>query len=251
MPTSKKDNPHAGHRQRMKAQALETGLERFNEHQMLELLLFYGIPQKDTNAISHQLIAQAGSFHGVFDLDFEDLKSVKYMTEDSAVLLKLMPMFEQVFCSKKAVNTFMQDADSFAGFFMAQYYGAEAEQMLMLCLDGSLNLIEIVKLGFGDVNLIEANRRMIAEHIIRTNASQIIVSINHPGGDSNRLPDEDKAVAIFQGICSGLNVTFVDFICVGDTEVQGLDTHLFRYLYDRTVDERDRFLRTMDKTIFG
>ena len=52
---------HAGHRQRLKERFLKDGLDHFEEHQVLELLLFYGIPQRDTNEIAHELIRKFGS----------------------------------------------------------------------------------------------------------------------------------------------------------------------------------------------
>lgn len=51
---------HAGHRQRLKERFLREGLDNFEEHQVLELLLFYGIPQRDTNEIAHELIQKFG-----------------------------------------------------------------------------------------------------------------------------------------------------------------------------------------------
>ena len=36
---------HEGHRARIKKRFLEEGLDAFDEHQVLELLLFYAIPQ--------------------------------------------------------------------------------------------------------------------------------------------------------------------------------------------------------------
>ena len=50
------ENPHKGHRQRVKSRALATGIDSFEDHQILELLLFYAIPMKDTNELAHALI---------------------------------------------------------------------------------------------------------------------------------------------------------------------------------------------------
>ena len=40
---------HEGHRERLRKRFLLEGLETFEDHQVLELLLFYAIPRKDTN----------------------------------------------------------------------------------------------------------------------------------------------------------------------------------------------------------
>ena len=47
---------HEGHRQRVKDRFRDEGLDSFNELHVLELLLFYCIPRKDTNPIAHALL---------------------------------------------------------------------------------------------------------------------------------------------------------------------------------------------------
>ena len=60
-------NLHAGHRQRVKARYLSEGLDAFEDHQVLELLLFYAIPRKDTNELAHRMIKEFGSLAGLLD----------------------------------------------------------------------------------------------------------------------------------------------------------------------------------------
>ena len=40
-------NPHKGHRQRVKSRVIKEGIDSFEDHQILELLLFYCIPMKE------------------------------------------------------------------------------------------------------------------------------------------------------------------------------------------------------------
>ena len=65
---------HKGHRERLKGRFLETGLDSFTDVQALELLLFYAIPQKDTNPIAHALLDRFGSLSQVLDAQVEELK---------------------------------------------------------------------------------------------------------------------------------------------------------------------------------
>ena len=64
---------HSMHRNRMKERFLLEGLDHFEEHNILELLLFYSIPQKDTNETAHLLIDKFGSLRAVFDAPYEEL----------------------------------------------------------------------------------------------------------------------------------------------------------------------------------
>lgn len=56
---------HDGHRQRSKRRYLALGAEGMEDHQLLELLLFYAIPRQDTNETAHRLIQRFGSLQGV------------------------------------------------------------------------------------------------------------------------------------------------------------------------------------------
>ena len=47
------NNLHTGHRARLKERAINEGLDFFNEHQVLEMLLAFVIPRKDTNNSAH------------------------------------------------------------------------------------------------------------------------------------------------------------------------------------------------------
>ena len=44
---------HGGHRARMKERFLKEGLDHFDRHQIVEMLLFFGIPRKDTLSLIH------------------------------------------------------------------------------------------------------------------------------------------------------------------------------------------------------
>ena len=76
-------NVHSGHRQRLKERFLRDGLDNFEEHQVLELLLFYGIPQRDTNTIAHELIRKFGSLSRVLEATPEELQQVNYVGENA------------------------------------------------------------------------------------------------------------------------------------------------------------------------
>lgn len=58
---------HAGHRARLRERFLKEGLSGFSEHEVLELLLMFAIPQKDVNPLAHALIGRFGSLSAVLE----------------------------------------------------------------------------------------------------------------------------------------------------------------------------------------
>ena len=81
---------HDGHRQRSKRRYLALGAEGMEDHQLLELLLFYAIPRQDTHETAHRLIQRFGSLQGVLHAAPEELTSVEGVGENAAVLVRLV-----------------------------------------------------------------------------------------------------------------------------------------------------------------
>ena len=84
-------NEHEGHRHRLRRRFIENGLDSFDDHNVLELLLFYAMPRRDTNVIAHRLLNAFGSLPGVFDATPAALMSVEGVGESAAVLIHLVP----------------------------------------------------------------------------------------------------------------------------------------------------------------
>lgn len=84
-------NLHKDHRKRLRKRYAEEGIDFFEDHNVLELLLFYALPRVDTNPIAHRLISRFGSLSGVFSASEDELCEVEGMGKASAGLLSLSP----------------------------------------------------------------------------------------------------------------------------------------------------------------
>ena len=79
------DNIHKGHRERIRQQTYGNGFAGYSDHQILEVVLTYAIPYKDTNPIAHDLISAFGSLAGVLDAKVDDLVKVKGVGKKTAI----------------------------------------------------------------------------------------------------------------------------------------------------------------------
>ena len=86
---------HDGHRQRLKNRFREEGLDHFDEHQVLELLLFYCIPRIDTNELAHRLLERFGSLANVLEAKAEELEKVPGIGSNAATFLNLVTAVER------------------------------------------------------------------------------------------------------------------------------------------------------------
>lgn len=85
---STKHQVHANHRARLRSRYEQSGLDSFEPHVILELLLFETIPRVDTNPIGHRLIQRFGSLDRVFSASEEELCEVKGVGPKTAAMLK-------------------------------------------------------------------------------------------------------------------------------------------------------------------
>lgn len=182
--TIKKENIHAGHRERMRERFLKEGLDNFQDHNVLELLLFYAIPQKDTNEEAHALIDTFGSLSEVFDANYEDLCSVKGIGPRAAGLIKLMPeLFRKYEVDK--LNTdevFLNDSELAAEYACKFFKGITEEKLYLICLDSRCRLISFDLMSEGTMKSTPVNTRLIIETAFKNKATSVILVHNHPTG---------------------------------------------------------------------
>ena len=150
---SENKNPHEGHRQRLKNRFNETGLDSFEDHNILELLLFYSIPRKDTNEIAHNLLEHFGTLRGVFDAEFEELLNVNGIKENSATLIKMIPAIAREYlASKHGKNKKFDTAEKLGDFLVDKYFGETREIVYAVFLNNSFEVLATVNIHEGTVN---------------------------------------------------------------------------------------------------
>ncbi len=211
---------HEGHRQRLRQRfATAQSLKEFEEHQILELLLFYAIPRKDTNEIAHSLIKRFGSLAKVLSADITDIAQVEGMGMYSATLIKLTSEVARTFWiagNKEKVSILgVEDAINYA---CALLKGKPYEELFVICLDKSYNVQAYKSISSSSVDTITISVKAVAEIAIRNAAAYVIIAHNHPGGVA--VPS-DEDIALTLKICDGLNllgIGFADHIIVAEED---------------------------------
>ncbi len=180
----KPKNVHEGHRERLRQRFLSEGLDNFQDHNVLELLLFYSVPLKDTNEEAHNLIDTFGSLSGVFDASFEDLCKVKGIGERSATLIKMMPALFKKYEIDKMDNDdiILNSSKKVAEYVAPHFKGVTNEKMHVLCLDSNCRVLSFTQVSEGIVNSAPLNTRKIVETALNCNAASVILVHNHPSG---------------------------------------------------------------------
>lgn len=210
---------HDGHRERVRERFLSEGLDGFQDHNILEMLLFFGIPRRDTNEIAHNLINAFGSLSAVFETPYEDLCKVKGMTQISAMLIIMIPQLCRKYLDDKyKVGTVLDSPDKIGQFFLNKYVGRRDEMVSIICMDNKGKMTYWGIVSEGTVNMAEISVRKIVQIALRQNSSHIAIAHNHPNGVAIPSAQDIKTTAKIKSALSAVGVNLVDHIIVADDD---------------------------------
>lgn len=230
-----KKHSHQGHRDRMRNRFEAKGLTAFEDHEALEMLLFYAIPQRDTNQLAHDLIDEFGSLAGVFDAPVSALENVKGIGRNAAVLIKLIPeIYAKYQYSKSRADDCALDSIEKAGsFFVSRFSGYNREVVIVCCLDNRLRVKKTFVVSEGDISSAEIDIKKIVSCVVNTNSTSVIIAHNHPAGVAAPSGKDIEAVRAMSNTLHKLNIRFVDSVIVSGDDYYSMATKgKYTYLFD-------------------
>lgn len=214
-----KINIHKGHRQKVKQRYFETGLDGMPDHNVLELILFFGIPQRDTNVMAHELIEKFGSFSGVLEAKKADLMSVKGMTENAACLISIiLPTYKRYVENLNRKKPVMASRNDYIKYLKNLYLDSpNNERVYILCFDSNNRLLSCRKISEGDFTSSLFDIRKIISVVLETNAKKVIISHNHPNGQIDPSKDDCLITQDLSLALGYIKVKLIDHVIITDT----------------------------------
>ena len=210
---------HDGHRERLRKRFQEHGLEPLQDHEVLELLLFYALPRRDTNPIARKLLQHFGSISAVLEASPQELKTVAGIGEHAALLLQLItPLARRYQLSRADKGIVFETIQDCGEFLVPYFFGMKEEKIYLLCLDAKRKFLACRLLQEGSSNSAYLPVRKAAEIAMSCNASSVIVAHNHPSGLALPSVEDIGATQALRDTFEQLGITVVDHIVVCDGE---------------------------------
>ncbi|MBR4201257.1 MAG: hypothetical protein IKQ91_08315 [Oscillospiraceae bacterium] len=221
-------NIHSGHRNRMRARFCATGFSGFQPHEVLELILFYGIPRKDTNEIAHRLLERFGSLHAVLSAKPEDTEQITGMTHNAAVLLSVFREVYRFDADERLNGTVLNSYSKVCDFFAELYRFEETETVRAAMLDENLRVIRCEIIAEGHPSAAQFTVRQLNDAAFRAHSNLLVLAHNHPSGSAHISPEDIAVTRHLTEILRKSAVTLVDHILIaGDRAVSMRETGVF------------------------
>ena len=208
---------HEGHRQRMKERFRRGGLDSFSDHEILEFLLFYAIPYRDTNVLAHTLVERYGSWIRVVGARYDDLLTVPGVTPHVATLLTLMGQgawryhrdYTGMVCQ-------LYDTQKIIEHVVPYFLGEREESVLLVSLDNKRKHLNTTRIFRGSVNSAQFNVRMAVEQALRDNATQVVLAHNHPNGFAFPSEADMRTTKYVMDVLRPLDIRIIDHLIVAE-----------------------------------
>ncbi len=214
---TKDQNVHAGHRERMRKRFFEKGIDSFQDHEILEFLLYYVYRNGNTNPIGHALMDKFKTIDGVFGATYDELCSVKGVGEKGAILImyinELRNRLSRSSVEKKVRLATHRDAADYCFKF---FEGLSSEKFILISLNSKRDVIAADVISDGTCSASSVDIRRIMEIVLLRKPSGVILSHNHPG-DSPHPSSSDLAVTSrIIDLLEGIDIAVIDhIICSG------------------------------------
>lgn len=214
---------HSGHRQRMRERYLKQGLDGFAPHEILELLLFYAIPQKNVNPLAHQLINRFGSLYGVLNASPQQLMQVEGIGEYTATYLSLpQSALRQAMRTRDAGTVCLSSRQAAVDYCIKLLQGEKREMFYAVCLNGQMETISDALVARGSLSDVPAYPRIVMDAVLTHNAHAVLLCHNHPSGSVIPSAQDLDATRVLSALLSEIEVVLIDHLIVADTRAASM-----------------------------
>lgn len=179
----------AGHRKRLRERFLSSP-ESLADYELLELVLGLVYLRRDNKLLAKRLMQRFGNLKEVFSASCVQLEEIEGCGPAVDALFSLLREISartaQESASQKESLTIFDIADMGRQHFRRR----QEEEVWAVLLDKSNRLIIFKKIRHGSWDHVEIDPRDIAELMIKSHASGLVLMHNHPGGSIMPSPQD-------------------------------------------------------------
>lgn len=202
-----------GHRQRLKNRWQKVGLQGFEDHEILELLLSYALPRVDTKPLAKTMIQASGSLDGVWRQNIERLMGFEGMGQHSAILLHLVGQLMSK-PRQKLKGVRLTSPSDVGDYFLRILGSAPEEHMYLVLVDQKNSVIEVVECEHGIENRAQIYTKRILRTCLDHFATGVILIHNHPAGQPEFSQQDIKFTKHVQQALLAVEIRLLDHLLI-------------------------------------
>ncbi len=226
-PEPPKATGNEGHRARLRERfRARQGFDGFSDHEILELLLTYGAPRRDTKKLAKGLLDTFGSLKGVFEAKPEQLMKVDGVGEVQGTLISMVLPLTRV-CARCEMDspeqiTNRRDLESYCRSLLL---GKRIEEFWVICVNAQCRVLGRQIISSGSLSEVSAYPRLVMEAVITYNAHSVFFCHNHPGGTCAPSAEDTASTLQLQKLLRGIDVMVLDHMIIAGNGAYSMAQH--------------------------
>lgn len=208
---------HEGHRERMRDRLYFHG-DSMSDHELLETLLFFVIPRKNTNPVAHELLDRFGSLEALFSAEPAAIEQVAGVGKKSAEFIRLVGLMCGRIRNSKAKAKRLTNFSEIAAFARSRFQGKDGEILEVYCLSAGGALLSIKTYESGNFTKVAIDSKSLSSLLVTVRPAYILVAHNHPSGKCEPSAIDDAAVERIYQVCRINGVALSDCLIFSENE---------------------------------
>lgn len=213
---------HAGHRERMKKRFLADAPDNFEDHELLEMLLYYSVPRQNTNEAAHELLDRFKTIRGVLNASPENLMQVNKVGNNTYVLFRLVREVMRRYEATSDKTEKFDTAEKIGRFFIEKYIGVTNEVVYALFLDQSFGFVECKRLFEGSPSSASLDIKQIISLANALQTPNIVLAHNHPNGIAVPSSNDINTTLMLASALDMVDIRLLEHILVANKKYVAL-----------------------------
>jgi len=215
-----------GHRERLRARYRLNGEAALEEYELLELLLTYAIPRRDTKLLAKKLLERFGTLARVFEADPATLEVIDGIGPQVATLISLIrPLATRFVTQAPRAKTVLRSTADAAAYFQVKLKGLSEEEVHVAFVNSKNAVMATECLQRGTVDQSVVYVRKVIERTLAHKASGFLLVHNHPSGDPTPSSDDRDLTQALKAAAETVGVRFLDHLVIGEIDPFSFKAH--------------------------
>jgi len=214
---------HQGHHHRLRKKFLTNGITALHDYEIIELLLSYILPRKDTKPLAKELLGTYKTVTNLLNQQTQTLVAESGLTDRTAlyfsVLRELITYCLKEKCLQQPV---VNNREAVEEYLIFTFGHRKDEYIAGIFLDNQNHIIHSEILAEGTVNQCVLHKRLVFEKAFTYGASALILAHNHPGGGMEPSESDWRLTKEILEIGKKLNVNLLDHLITTKTKTVSL-----------------------------
>jgi len=212
-----------GHRQRLRERFLDSGLQGFQDYEVIELLLTLGTPRSDCKQAAKDVLKKFGSLNAVLEADPKELQEIDGIGPNNVFGLKLTQTVARRYLADRVIGyDIITSSDEVLDYLKHNLRDKKKEIFSVIYLNGRNEIIGMEELFQGSLTTTAVYPREVVKKVLKQNAAALIFVHNHPSGNLNPSQEDIKITKKLKDAVATIDVKVHDHLIIAGNDYYSL-----------------------------